>query len=267
MRPFLRADYHHFPVAEVRLERVGTVGWLVFDNPERHNAVTGAMLRQVVEAVDEVAADPDVRVLVMRGAGERAFVSGADISGFSDRGAERGPGPQAVVEAIGGLAKPVVAALRGWCLGGGAMLAFAADLRIAGDDTSIGIPAAKLGVAYPRGGIERVVALTGPAVAAELLMLGEPFGAERALSAGLVNRVVPAADVFDEAQQTAEALAGKAPLTQAAAKRAIASVLDPDDAAARTAADEAAATALASDDFKEGQRAFAEKRQPAFRGR
>jgi enoyl-CoA hydratase/carnithine racemase len=250
---------------EVRLEPVGPVGWVVFDNPERRNAITGPMLRQLVEVMDKAASDETIRVVALRGAGDAAFVSGADISGFGSRSGVS-PRPEEFLGAIGGLGKPVIAVLRGWCLGGGVLLALSADIRIAGNDLRMGIPAARLGVAYPKVGIARVVAVAGPAVAAEMLMTGDPYDAAEALRAGLVNRVVPAEEVFTEAQGLAERMAEKAPLTLTASKRTIAAVLDPGDPTA-AAADEAIAACFRSEDFQEGQRAFAEKRRPDFQGR
>jgi enoyl-CoA hydratase/carnithine racemase len=244
------------------------VAWLVLDHPERRNALTAPMMEQLLAGVQRAGEDETIRVVALRGAGERAFVSGADISAFgSPTGVDSGPRPEDVMAAITGLAKPVVAALRGWCLGAGVLLALAADLRLAGDDVRIGIPAAKLGVAYPRHGVDRLVTLAGPAVAAEMLMTGEPVGADAALRTGLVNRVVPAARLFEEVQRLAEALAGNAPLTLLASKRTIASVQDPSDAEAAAGAEAAISACYRSDDFKEGQLAFVEKRRPGFRGR
>ena len=218
--------------------------------------------------MEKAAADETIRVVALRGAGEAAFVSGADISAFgSPSGVETGPGPEDFLGAIASLDKPVIVALRGWCLGAGVLLALSADIRIAGDDVRMGIPAARLGVAYPKVGIARVVALGGPAVAAEMLMTGDPFHAAGALAAGLVNRVVPAGSVFREAQGFAEQMAGNAPLTLAASKRTIRAVLDPSDRSASEAADAAISACYRSEDFREGQRAFAEKRPPDFRGR
>ena len=252
----------------MRLESVGPVGWVVFDNAQRRNAVTGPMLEQLMEALAKAAGDEAIRVVALRGAGEAAFVSGADISAFgSSSGVEAGPQPEDFLASITGLDKPVVAALRGWCLGAGALLALAADVRLAGDDLSIGIPAARLGVAYPKVGIARLVALAGPGVAADLLMTGQPYDAAAALRTGLVDRVVPSGSLFAAAQAYAEGMATNAPLTLTASKRTIAAVLDSGDASASDAADAANAACYRSEDFREGQRAFAEKRRPDFRGR
>jgi enoyl-CoA hydratase/carnithine racemase len=253
---------------EVRLDAAGSIAWVVFDNPERRNALTAPMMAQVLEAMEKAAADERIRVVVLRGAGELAFMSGADISAFgSPSGVDQGPRSQDVIAAITDLPKPVIAALRGWCLGAGVLLALSADLRIAGDDLRIGIPAAKLGVAYPREGVARIMAVAGPAVASELLMTGEPFGAAEALRTGLVNRVVPAAQVFDEAQSAAEDLAANAPLTILASKRTIASLRDPSDSLRADAAARSISDCYRSEDFREGQRAFAQKRRPDFKGR
>lgn len=252
----------------MRLEPAGSVGWVVFDNPARRNAFTGPMLAQLLDSLDKAAADETIRVVALRGAGEEAFVSGADISAFgSATGVETGPRIEDLISAFADLDKPVIAVLRGWCLGGGVLLALAADLRVAGDDLRLGIPAARLGVAYPKVGVARLVSVAGPAVAAEMLMGGEPLDAAEAWRAGLVNRVVPAGSVFEAAQDLAERMADNAPLTLAAAKRTIAAVLDPSDPGASEAADHAIAACHRSEDFREGQRAFAEKRRPDFRGR
>lgn len=252
----------------VRVDQAGPIGWVVFEHPGRHNALTGPMMAEMLSVVDRLAHDESVRVVVLRGDGDRAFVSGADISALgSSAGIDRGPNLEDVTAALANLTKPVIAALRGWCLGAGVLVATAADLRIAGDDVRVGIPAARLGVAYPRSGVDRLVALAGPAVAAEMLMIGDPLDASASLRAGLVNRVVAADDLFDHVETVARSVATNAPLTLVASKLAITAVQRPPGDPAGAAADQAVAACFGSEDFQEGRRAFAEKRPPAFGGR
>jgi enoyl-CoA hydratase/carnithine racemase len=240
----------------VRVERDGAVAWVVLDNEARRNALTAGMLAQGLDAFAMLAGDDTVRVVVLRGAGDRAFVSGADIATLT--GAGEDPRILELARAITGLDKPVIAALRGWCLGAGVLLAAAADVRVAGDDVKFGIPAAKLGVAYPSEGVARLVQLVGPAVAAELLMSAETIDAAAARELGLLNRVVATDEVFAVALGLARTMAANAPLSLRAAKRAINAAED---------AEPAIRACFASDDFAEGRRAFAEKRAPVFRGR
>jgi enoyl-CoA hydratase/carnithine racemase len=240
----------------VRVERDGAVAWLVLDNEARRNALTATMLAEGLDAVASLAVDASVRVVVLRGAGERAFVSGADIATLREDGED--PRILELARAISALGVPVVAALRGWCLGAGVLLALAADIRVAADDVRMGIPAAKLGVAYPVEGVDRLRAVAGEAMAAELLMTAAPIGVDRAAQAGLVNLVVAAETVFVEVAAMAQTIAANAPLSVRAAKHALRGA---DDAA------EVIRACFASDDFAEGRSAFAEKRAPQFRGR
>jgi enoyl-CoA hydratase len=241
----------------VRIERDGAVAWLVLDNESRRNALTATMLAEGLEAVASIACEPEVRVLVLRGAGDRAFVSGADIATLRENGED--PRIVELTGAIRSLEIPVVAALRGWCLGAGLLLALAADIRIAADDVRMGIPAAKLGVAYPAVGVDRLRAVAGEAMAAELLMTAAPIAADRALASGIVNQVVAADELFATVTALAQSIAANAPLSVRAAKRALRGDGD------------AAATAIracfASEDFAEGRAAFEAKRSPQFRGR
>jgi enoyl-CoA hydratase/carnithine racemase len=253
---------------EVKLERAGPIGWLVFDNPERHNAVNTTMIDHAMSHLERVSTDDSVRVVALRGAGDLAFVSGADITGLAAQldGVKR-PDIRDVMAAVSGLSKPVIAAIRGWCLGAGVLLALAADLRFAGPDLRLGIPAAKLGIAYPMEGVAKIVALGGPGVAAELLLTGEPLDAEGALRSGLINRVVRGDDLFEVVQGAAEAMASNAPLSLVAAKRTIRAVQEPGDADATEAALRAEAACIDSRDLQEGRAAFTEKRPPTFEGR
>jgi enoyl-CoA hydratase len=248
------------------------VGWLVFDDPATHNALSAEMLAALPLACEALAADDAVRVVVLRGGGDRAFVSGGNLAEMHAR-AEAGERPPARADrlfaGIGAehllaVEKPVVAMLRGFCIGGGLLLALCADLRIAADDAQVGIPAARLGVAYPHEAVSMLAHLAGPAVAAELLLTGARFPAEDALRMGIVQRVVTAASLEDETRALAAMVAANAPLSLRATKaslRAVAGRLPVDDARARIE------EAWASADAAEGPRAFAQKRPPRFEGR
>jgi enoyl-CoA hydratase len=254
----------------VHIERDGAIGWLVYDNPQRHNALTLPMLAAIPEAVAELEADDDVRVVVLRGAGDRAFVSGADIGQVS--GGSGSPDPRRMFAAVGGesllaVTKPVLAMLQGWCLGGGLLTALCADIRIAADDAVLGIPAAKLGAGYPYEGVAVLVHAVGAAHAAEVLLTGDRFDAATAMRMGLVHRVVPKADLEAEVRALAERVAANAPLTLTAAKLAIRAAAGGGHPEAVAAADEAVSRCWGSDDLVEGQQAFLAKRTPRFTGR
>jgi enoyl-CoA hydratase/carnithine racemase len=246
------------------------IGVIVFDNQAKHNAMTGDMIAALGRVRRTFAEDPAVRVVVVTGAGERAFVSGADIAQL-DSGRIAAPPPDAaptVAPGPGLLAtgKPVIAMIRGYCIGGGVMVALGADIRICTDDASFGIPAAKLGVGYPHEATATLVALVGPGQAAEILFTGRRIDAHEAARIGLVNRVVPSdaleTTVFDLARQ----IAANAPLSHVAHQRSIRAAVSAGDDD-RAAVDAAIAAAWASADFREGAAAFLERRAPEFRGR
>lgn len=237
----------------------GAVGHVVLNNPERHNAISSDMFAGFADAAAAFAADPAVRVVVMRGEGDRAFASGADIGGLTER-ASRPSG----LPALAALPLPIIAAIRGYCIGGGLMTALFADIRIATDDAVFGIPAAKLGVGYPYEATQMLVDTVGEPKAKEILLLGERYDAEHAHLMGLVQRVV----AIDELDATIEALtatiATNAPLSMAASKAAVAAV---NGRLTETEAQATIANTFASDDFAEGRAAFAERRPPKFLGR
>ena len=245
----------------------GPIGWICFDNPGRHNALSREMLAALPRAVQALETDDAVRVVVMRGAGERAFVSGADlrqVEGF------RGVRPRAS-EARGGalseLEKPLIAMIHGWCLGGGLLTALWADLRVAAEDARFGIPAAKLGVGYPYDSTQALLAAVGPAAASEILLTGGQFDARDALRLGLVNRVVPKAELEAEVTKLARTIAGNAPLTLRAAKACIRDGLREPAERRREECEKLVERCWASEDFREGRLAFAEKREPRFQAR
>ncbi|HLI12029.1 MAG TPA: enoyl-CoA hydratase [Alphaproteobacteria bacterium] len=253
--------------------KAGAIGWLIFNNPARHNAVSMAMWQAIPRAAAAFAADPEIRVVVVTGAGERAFVAGADISEFETLRAT--PAQIAAYDRLSEdacrtleeLSKPTIAMIRGYCIGGGLDIALRCDLRLAAEDARFGIPAARLGVGYTFPEIARLVALVGPALAKDILFSGRQLSAAEALRGGLVNGVVPAASLAGTVADYAATIAANAPLTIAAAKRCVAEAVK--DAGQRDleACDALVKACFASADYAEGRRAFMEKRRPRFQGR
>ncbi|MCY3911375.1 MAG: enoyl-CoA hydratase-related protein [bacterium] len=250
-------------------ETEGAVGRIVFDNPERHNAITADMFAALAAVVDVYEADPVIRVVIISGAGGRAFASGADIANLdSSRGPSREPSADPQTSrgpaALGRLTKPLIAAVDGYCLGGGLLVALHADLLVATDRSQFGIPAARLGVGYPIEGVEQLVGRVGDANAALILMTGDRFGAEEAKRMGLAHVVVPAEQLDHEVERLCSRLVANAPLTMRAVKLSIAAAAGRGN---RQAALDAIADCWASEDFAEGRSAFQEHREPQFRGR
>jgi enoyl-CoA hydratase len=251
--------------------RDGHVAHIVFNNPARHNAMSLSMWRGLSERLEAFAADREVRVVVLSGAGGRAFVSGADISEFgeqrgSDRAAEYDRIADAAEAAVAGFPKPILAKIAGYCLGGGLGIAIGCDMRICSESSSFGIPAGKLGLGYTYDGVARVLRTVGPAATAELFMTADRLPAAEALRLGLVNRVAPDGGLNAEVDALARKIASNAPLTLAAFKAAVQAHFAPAGSADLEQVERMVAACFASRDYAEGQKAFAERRPAVFRG-
>ncbi len=249
----------------------GAIGWIVFNNPERHNALSRDMWEALPRLVTALCAEPEIRLLVLKGTGDKAFVSGADISEFETERAT----PEAVsrydalvehaTDTLAACPRPTIAMIHGHCMGGGLAVAMACDLRLATEESGFAIPAAKLGVGYRASGLKTLVDLVGPSFAKEIIFTARRFTADEARTMGLVNRVVPAATLEGLVRDYARAIGDNAPLTIEATKQLIHELVRSDgpDAARCDALIE---RCFKSADYIEGRRAFMETRRPRVTG-
>ncbi len=254
-------------------QKDGAIGWMIFNQPERRNAISLDMWGAIPTVLAAFEADQEIRVIVFKGAGDKAFISGADISQFGEHRDDRAANAvysaqsAAATRAMAGLTKPSIAMIRGFCIGGGMAVALTCDLRICSEDSRFGIPAARLGLGYAFEGVKTLTDLVGPSAAKDILFTARHLDAAEAAGMGLVSRVTAPDDLEATVRTYAHWMGQNAPLTLRAAKIAVREAMkDPDrrDLASVTAAVDAC---FQSADYAEGRKAFMEKRRPAFRGR
>jgi enoyl-CoA hydratase len=250
----------------------GRVGYVIFNNPQRRNAVSLEMWEAAAGILEQFKNDPEVRVVVFTGAGDKAFVSGADISRFeSERSNEEAiahynTAVESANTAIFEFPKPTIAMIRGYCIGGGVGLALCCDLRICSDNSRFGVPAARLGLGYGYTGIKRLVDVVGPSFAKEIFFTARQFDSAEALAMGLVNRVLPEAELENYVKNYADTISENAPLTVNSVKYIVGEVVKEESKRNIARCAELVKQCFASDDYTEGRKAFMEKRKPMFTG-
>jgi enoyl-CoA hydratase/carnithine racemase len=256
----------------LQVEKRGAVGWIVFNQPAKRNAISDAMWRGIPTAMQRFDADPEVRCVVFRGTGTEAFAAGADISEFEKVRSEKGAVAEyddlldRVLHSIQDSLKPSLAMIYGFCMGGGLEIAIACDLRYSAASGQFGIPAAKLGLAYNVEGHKRLLETVGHAWAREIMFLGRRYPADQAAAMGLVHRVLPDAELETYVNEVIRTLTENAPLAIANSKTILEEYVKsagaPDPARMRSAIERCAKSA----DYIEGRRAFMEKRKARFKG-
>jgi enoyl-CoA hydratase/carnithine racemase len=257
---------------KVLSRKEGGVGYLIYNNPERHNAVSLDMLEAATAILADFAGDEAIRVVVLTGAGGKAFVSGADVTRFE--------GERATKEAIEhynatvarcnayvyDFPKPTIAMIQGYCIGGGLALALCCDIRICSDNSKFAVTAALLGIGYGFVGIKRLTDVVGPAFAKEILFTARQFTTAEAVQMGLVNRVTPQDELESYVKAYAETICANAPLSVNSAKYIVGQVVAPESKRDLQKCADLVTQCFASDDYVEGRTAFMQKRKPQFKG-
>lgn len=261
------------PTPRMIARKDGAIGWMIFNNPERLNAVSLDMWEAVPAIVSEFEADPEIRVIVLTGAGDKAFVAGADISQFGEtRSSAAGvqsyeDATTVAFETIAHADRPTIAMIDGYCIGGGLGIALSCDLRFAAEGSTFGIPAAKLGLAYGASGTRRLVDVVGPSYAKEIFFTARRFTCDEAIGMGLVNRVFPRSELETQVRDTCAIIAENAPLTVMTAKRIVDETRKAPENFDMRYCDQLIQRCFASEDYAEGRMAFMEKRKPRFKGK
>lgn len=251
----------------------GAIGTLIFNNPARHNAVSLEMWRACADIMNDFSADPAIRAVIITGAGEKAFVSGADISKFAEeRAAANGleiynDAVEAGYAAVYNCPKPTIAMIRGYCVGGGMGLASCCDIRICTENARFAVPAAKLSVGYGYPGVKRLLDIVGPSFTKEIFYTARQFDAEEARIMGFANRVVPNDQLETYVRDYAATIAGNAPLTIDSIKFIVGEITKDESARDMAKCEAMADRCFASSDYEEGRKAFMEKRKPVFTGK
>lgn len=261
------------PTERMIARKEGAIGWMIFNNPERHNAVSLDMWEAVPVILDAFEADPEIRSIVLTGAGQKAFVAGADISQFE----ETRSSPEKVQEyedisttafdRIAASPRPTIAMIDGYCIGGGLGIALACDLRYAAEGSTFGIPAARLGLAYPLSSTKRLVDAVGPAAAKEIFFTARRYTHSEALQIGLINRVIDRESLEDRVRAICGEIDDNAPLTVQNEKKIIDEIVRSADSFDAKACMRFIAECFGSEDYAEGRTAFMEKRKPVFKGK
>jgi len=261
------------PQADILVERDGSVATIVFNRPKMRNAISFAMWGELTRITEGLVKDDSVRGIVLRGAGTEAFASGADISEFREHRKDTTTSlrynaqTEAAYAAIRDCPKPTVAMIFGFCMGGAMGIAMACDFRFAAEGSRFGIPAAKLSIIYGADAVGQLVDLVGPAYAKDILFSARTLSDREALAIGLIQRLVPAVDLEHTTYEYLRQVAVNAPLSVRGAKQTVRAYLAGLTEERRRALKELALQTFESEDYREGTRAFLEKRPPVFTGR